>query len=520
MAKIPDVRSIGTTQARADTRVVSMRNPGAMGAAISSFGESLTDAVDANTRYQASKAKSQLIIARNKLDNDRYEDVDHADIPSTYEQRFKQAQSDIAESISNPLARRVFEQEAALSYEAGLEKARQVAWGRERDTERGALTENLTALREASLTGDMLESAETVDFLLQSAADKGYIAQAERAKMLESWRKDAAVGKLKMLDPADRVSALRESWAQNLPSDTRAQLTREAKAADRELKAQLYAETAIADGKSRVEALNEALTLKDPELRDETVSRINTDYDRQKRIESETQNTAYEDYAAKIDVDGMAYEDIPEDDLRAMSPGMRKNLRSISNDRFNPRTNSDPDMLIELSAAAATRDWDEYNRLIRDESSRLSATDRVKYTVKGFESQLPKAADDGLSDVQAVVGALSSAGIEDTKKQKPLKDRLVGEIGRWRIRETERTGNEPSDKDRQQFIDSMLLEHDRGWMDAEKPLIKRDPLERIEVLRESDPDLVDTAAAYFAGQGVDPSPGQLLDMVIRFRGAR
>lgn len=517
MATIPDVRGIQRPITSGVQSVASVSNAGAIGQGMRSLGQGITQAVDADTKYQAARAKNALLIAKTELDNDDYEGVDYADIPSKYEEGIKAKREEVSKGISNPFAKRLFNENADLLQADGMARASTVARNRELDVERANIQADLLQLREAGLTGDLIGTADAVQSTLDVAVEKGYYTAEQAGKVAESWKNDAAVGKLKMMAPEDRVAALKQPWAKNLPSDVKAELSRQGEAELVKQNATILAETFIRDGKSRSEALLAIESIGDIKQREEARNTANTMYDRDERNRSEETNQAYEDIAARIDVDNESYEDIVKSDeavVRAMTPAQRANLQKISEDRFNPRTKSDPDMLIELSAAATINDWDEYNRLIKDESNRLSPSDRVTYTTKGFQAQLPKAAESGITDVQAVAGALSQASVTD----KTAKSNIILEVGRWRIRNTDpQTGKGPSDLERDKYIDSLLLKRDAGFWSAEKASYKLDPTEQVAFIQRDEPDTFDTIAAYFAKKGINPTDKQFMDMYARIR---
>jgi hypothetical protein len=516
MALIPDVRSIAKPVTDGRQSVARVGNAGAMGQGLQSLGQGIGQVVDASTKYQTSRAKNSFLISKTELDNDQFEGVDYADIPKQYEERLKASRSEISKNISNPFARRAFDEQANLLEADGMARVTNFARNREVDVERANIQDDMMKLREAGLTGDLMATSDAVQETMDVAVEKGYYSAEQAGKFVESWKSEAATGKLKMMAPADRVAALKQPWASNLPSDLRAELGRQGEADLIKQNATTLAETYIRNGKSRSEALTEIDGIQDIGQREEARNTANTMYDRDERNQDKATNQSYEDFAAAIDIDQMSYEDIARDNeqaIRGMAPGQRANLQKISATRFSPRATSDPDMLIELSAAAVSNDWMEYNRLIKDESSRLSSSDRVTYTTKGFESQLTPEAKSGITDVQAVAGSIAQASITD----KTAQSNIILEVGRWRIRETERTGKPPSDTDRDKYIDSLLIKRDAGWSSLETTAFKVDETGRVANIQRDEPDMFDTLTAYFAKRGINPTDKQFLDMYARSR---
>jgi hypothetical protein len=324
-----------------------------------------------------------------------------------------------------------------------------------------------------------------------------------------------------MMEPEDRIDALRSEWADNIPSDTRAQLMRQAEEATLATRASLNVENYIGSGLDRTAALNKADEIADDKLRLETRSRLNTEYDRQERNKQLVQKESYEQAARMIDgLEGdekVGYEELPEEMLANLSYAQRNNLRKISENRFNPREKSDPDFVLELSMAYASAkssgDWSEYNQMIKEESHKLTAEDRNKFVIKAFGDQLPEEVDSGLTDVQALGGALASANIND----KNAKSVMLTELGRWRIRETERTGKAPTDKDRDAFIDYMLLQRDTNWLwgVGGGPMYERPAAEQAEILRTEDPSGYETIRKYLENRGITPTEQQIIDVYAR-----
>lgn len=520
MATIPDVRSIPRSVTSGEQSISTVRNAGAIGQGMQAIGQGIGQIVDADTRYQTARASNALLISKTELDNDEFEGVEYGEITKQYQDRYKASREDISSKITNPLARRAFNEKADLLEADGMARASNMARKRELDVERANIQGDLLKLREAGLNGDLIGTLDAAKETLDIATEKGYYTEQEALKVYESWKNDAAVGKLEMMEPEDRLTALKQPWANNLPSDVKAKIERTGKAEKIKQDATLLAESSIARGMSRLEYQEQVNTITDIKQREEARSVGNTMYDRQERNLNEAQGQAYEDIAARIDIDGEDYDDIVKADeasIRALTPAQRSNLRKISEERFNPRTNSDPDMLIELSAAATTNDWAEYNRLIKDESSRLSPSDRVKFTVKGFESQIPAEAQSKLTNIQAITSALSFMDITG-KKATPIKNRLIREVDQWRIREIERTGKEPTNNDRDKYIDTLMLSRDRGFFDTEKPMFEREPIEQVAIIQEQEPDMFETIKAHFAKRGIDPTDQQIIDAYSRVRG--
>jgi hypothetical protein len=516
MATIPDVRGIQRPVTSGEQSVARVGNAGAIGQGMRTVGQGITQLVDANTKYQASRANNAILISKTELDNDDYEGVDYGDIPKQYEEKFKASREEISKGMSNPFARRAFNERADQLQADGMAGASGVARNRELDVERANIQGDLLKLREAGLNGDLIGTSTAVQDTLDVAVEKGYYTAEQAGKVAESWKNDAAAGKLKMMAPQDRIAALKQPWAKNLPSDVKAELTRQGEAELIKQNATTLAESYIQNGKSRSDALTAIDSIDDIKQREEARNTANTMYDRNERNQDEATNQSYEDFAAAIDVDQASYEDIARDNesaIRGMTPGQRANLQKISDTRFSPRANSDPDMLIELSAAATSGDWNEYNRLIKDESSRLSSGDRVTYTTKGFQAQLAPAAKSGITDVQAVAGSIAQASITD----KTAQSNIILEVGRWRIRETERTGKPPSDTDRDKYIDSLLIKRDAGFWSAETTAFNVDETGRVANIQRDEPDMFDTLTAYFANRGINPTDKQFLDMYARSR---
>lgn len=514
MPTIPDATSIRRDIQSGKQSVVSIGQTGAVASAVRGLASGIEGEVDANARYQYSRAKAAMLKAKTEVDNQGYEDVYYNNIGDTYQERFNKRRSEIEGSIGSSIAKSMFAQDADMLFTQGMAAAGKEARKKEIDVERGNLDQDLLDLRESGLNGDLVQITASAKELIEAGVAKGYYGAEEGVALFNQWKQDAAKGRLTMMPPEDRVEALKQRWAKNLNSDERAVLMRDAEEATIAVKAQEFAEGALSGEMTRFEALSEADKIVDPKLRDETVSRINSDYDRYERNVIERQNKAYQDAARILEDPDFKYDQLPDNLLDDLTVTQRQNLRAISDRGGNPRTVSDPDVLIELAAAFGRQDWNTYNGIIKDRSHLLSDSDRVTYTVKGLNEQLPKEVESGLSDVQAVAGALASANIKDKRKQSIL----LLEVGNWRMRETERTGKAPSDDDRRKFIDYQLINRDTNWLWGLGGglMMERDAEEQLEILNQDNPDLVETVAAYLVKQGNDnPSAQDILDVYSR-----
>ena len=519
MPTIPDARTINRGVASSEMSVARAPSDGGMGQAMRTLAGGIEDVVDAQAKYQFARAKADLAAGVVDIDTDNYRDVEYGEIENTYDDRFKSLRDKVSEGLTNPFARNAFNEYAGQKYNQGREKARGIAWKKEVDTERGAITNDLQRLREAGLRGDLLDATDSADTLISSGVEMGYFSEEEAVKVFDAWRQDAAVGKVNMMEPEDQISALNSEWAKNIPSDTRAKMLRAARDSSLAVRASVNVEGYLGKDLDRAQALEQADLITNDKLRIETKSRLNTEYDRMERNRDEIQSKSYEEAAKLIDGFGEdgekhSYEELPKEMLEGLDQKYRTNLKKISEDRFNTKKTSDPDQILALDQAAvfasSTGDWSEYNELFREYGPQLASKDRNEYYIKALTKQLPTEAKSKMEDGAYLATVLARAGIND----KTTKSKMLGEVAEWRLRYSEQNGGkQPSDRERQEFIDFKLLSRDMGWADFEKRMYERPVAETIKLMSERDPDGYETVREYLTQKlGRVPTNEQIIDL--------
>jgi len=228
VVKIPSASNIPRAVASGQRQVTSIDT---RSFAPTELAQALKGMVDERDRYESSKAESDFLILKNKQDNAYDQDEDYKTIGERYTSNVDKGLAEVSMGITNPRVRAEFLQRNRLRIEQGKERMKGVAFGKEKDFERNSVNDSLNNLREMTLTGspeDVATARNTVNARLDAAVSMGYYSNEQAGKIKRHWKVDSAIGRLKMMSPEDRIKALNQPVADNIPSDTRVEMIRKA----------------------------------------------------------------------------------------------------------------------------------------------------------------------------------------------------------------------------------------------------------------------------------------------------
>lgn len=246
---------------------------------------------DRQITFQENEARAKFVQEKARLDREfKEEPGDFTDMPERYNQRLSEILNETAGGIGSGMARQEFINAGMGNVEQATNGIRDFAFGLEREDGRARIMQNAEGLREVFLNGDdeaVAEALDSYDGLVESGVDAGYYGADEAEALRQKWRQDAAVGKLKMMDPRDALTALDSPWSENIPSDTRAGLERDLRAKQREAVAMEAVDGYMAGDMSQSDARARAREQygDDPETRKEVERRI--DYAYSARLQAE-----------------------------------------------------------------------------------------------------------------------------------------------------------------------------------------------------------------------------------------
>lgn len=426
---------------------------------------------DAQAKYQTSKADSEFLVFKHGLDSSAKDDQEYSTLSDRYKKSLDDKRAELSETIKDTRWREDFNNRNSVRIASGLEGVDSIARGKEKDFERGSIADNLNNLRDTGVAGNLIEAFDQASDILDASVEVGYYDNQEKTKILKQLQNDMAVGKLKMLAPDQRIDALKQDWAKNLPPDTHAELVRRAEADYQEKQAVDIVDSY--DGMEREERLGKINDIKDKDLRKQVEERN----DREMQRIDQAKNANIKDIYSRSDLlveETGTTDSIPRDDWNAMIPSMRQNLKGQVANKTRPRTYSNPSTVDRLQELAAAKKWDLYAEAFGSLKSTLSASDREQYGKINAEHIIPV----GVADKDYIKGLFPKS--KDSEK----RNIVSSQIDSWRASYTNAYGKEPTPAERDKEVNRLIMDYDKGWFSYEKPVYQHEAEERDEILRK------------------------------------
>lgn len=522
MVRIPDARNIGLANPSGQTPIARM-DVSRVGTGTAALASSLSGVAERRAEYQASKANTQFLTGYTREINSYDERPDYENFMSDYNKRSEELLTEAAEKIRDPRQRNLFIEQQRVRIAQGAEKIRDMAFAKETDFERGSVVDDLSALRDSAITAtddtSVADIMLSVDERLDAAVQMGYYSAEEKAKLMQQWRNSAATGRLEGMDPEDRLDALNQPWAENLPADLRAKIKDDAVMEHRQTKAIETVDGYLSQGMDQMEARRQMLDIKDPDLRRAVESRFDYQYARHEQAKVEHQSQLYDKYVEGFSDGSMTTDNITREDWDMMTPEVRLNLQAIQQEVATPTKQSDADALVQLATLNARKDYQGMAKFFSENSHKLKPSDRVKYAALVAEGEAPIELDDSLSDIQAINGRLAEAEITD----KSAKDRILNNMSDWRLNYMRRFNKAPDDAERAKFIDRQLMDvvTDKGFLwDSAGRAYELSPAEwnnALNVMREEDPKTLKTVVEFFQSRNYEPTSAEIKQAYDRLR---
>jgi hypothetical protein len=510
--EIPDISQMARS-VPSGRKAIATPDYSGIGNAVSQIGRAVGEHLDERDNSEYNKAKADFLVFKSQLDTTVEKDNDYTTLPDRYNTTLLEKVGELSSSITNPKYRDQFMNEQRITTAKGVEAVSGVAWGKERDFERSSLKDRILKLREAGLTGDVVETNTAVKALLDSSVGMNYIDSEESIKMHTSFKQDLAVGRVRMMQPEDRVEALKQSWATNIPTDQRAELMREAEKLTRNGKANKIVDTYMSDDLDFTKAMEKAEGIKDAELRREVETRFAYERAVVDKQKSETSRNLYNKYDRLVETKKIAYDKIPEDELMAMTPAQRSALQQHEVNRAKGRK-TPFNVKHQVALASLTKSgnlkgaFDYFNANVHQ----LSTDQQRKWADVTLEGVINPDVDSEISDTEVI-----NIRFPERKGNEEMRARLMENIGAWRTNYKENYGKPPTTKERDEEIKRMFMDYttDVGWIwDTEKPLIEMDEddiQDAIATMNQQSPGVMSDTAEYFGKKGIQPTMPQLLD---------
>lgn len=451
MPRIPRATDIGRAipQSREQINVDFGGGSRALAAAVDDVASAVQTKQLRDRQNTLDDAELSMAIALEKESRAYDQDPDWQTISDRSNASMDQALGTIAAEINNAEDRQQFVARQKLAIERTRSRVQGVAWGKERDFARGHIDGQLDDARDAALTGEMGNVSNLVKRRLDSAVAKGYYGAEEADGLYRKWQESAAVGKLEMMEPEQRVEALKLPWADNLPADTRVRLQR---AAEDELlagRAQSNVDQ-IVDTKNMTfgDGLAVIDKMSDADERAATEQRFRQVWADREAAEQDVNNDLYDKYSLAVmgdaDTRPITVNDIPREDWEAMPTTMRVNLTNLQASAIKPRTSSDPYALQEVVRLSAQGDYRGLKSWLATNGSLLSNGDREQYSVAAEKGLAPTS----VTDKQAI------DAITEDKTQRLA---LLPAISHWRNQYVTLQGKEPNPEQREAEIKRLIM---------------------------------------------------------------
>jgi hypothetical protein len=518
MATIPSAARLDRALPQDQQAIVQMDTRNAdyglrdLGQAIANTGNTLNKVELVNRQAAMDDADLEMAIALEKEQAAYDQDPDYATILNRADESMIKARDTLA-GVVDPRDRALWEKQQDLKIERARNTLKKVAWVKERDHERGRFETQMDQAREAALTSRnpdaLLEFADLQRNRTETMVAKGYMTAEEKAAADEKYAESLAMGRLRMMEPEDRIAALKEPWAKNIPIDQRAVLEREARSEQVKIQA-IDIVDAIPPGTSRWDAQAQIDKIKDPRQRMAAEDRLRSVMASRDQAEAEQQSDAYRDQYNFIR-NGGKFEDIPENQLSELSPAMQANLKASAEQVIKPRTTSDRNAFAVANSLAKQGNWGSLNQFLMSNGSNLSETDFKKFT-------------DAVDNATAPPSVTLSEAIDGTlpgKDNADLRKTLLLSMNTWQQEWIASTGSAPRQDEIVKEINRRTAElvneeGKAGYFEfGEKPIHDMDvePQQRAmlldqvtrEEMRKKNPGAYDTLPDYMRSQGLDPN---------------
>tara|TARA_R110000851_G_scaffold9579_1_gene35530 strand:- start:938 stop:2632 length:1695 start_codon:yes stop_codon:yes gene_type:complete len=489
-------------------RIVSMpvvnSGLGDVAQGLASVGQAVQKKQDADNRGQFDDAMLKMQIAAENENHAYDKDNEYTTIGSRSDESMLKARGEIGSNISDPTMRAEFDMRSELISARTRNHVTKVAWVKERDFGRSEIDALSGDARKAALSGDAAGTLQLFEARLGSAVEQGYLTNQEATDHKTKMRDSVAIGRLNMMEPEDRITALDQPWAKNLDPDVIVKLRRDADAENIKVKA-VSTVDALDMTAPRSENLAAIDKIKDPKERAAAEGRYNEEKSQFDQARNETRLEEYNQLDQFVEAGGQ-YDEISQERLTILTPTMRANLRAIAS--VTKRTTSDPDAYDRATSLAAKGQWDQLNMHLANFGSNLTETDRRKFAASSAEGMAPSS----VTDQQIIDGMLPG----DDKKLKEGRVVLLPRINAYRNDYVRTYGKEPTQTEIEKEITRRtkpVVNPDGGynlWWDGDKPVyqiedaaMRSEALQNVHMqeLKDDNPTAYADTVSYMASQG-------------------
>lgn len=496
----------------------------------------LKDQAERITREELAKADADMQIALISKSAQFKDDSDYETIEERYSTEMSERAGEIASSISYGPARQEFMQAYGPKMTMAREKIRVLAFGKEREYKLGQTIELGEALANAAIEdGDLGGAAVRFDQLINSNVERNYMTEDDAAPLRLKFKNDIAVRHIKSLAPEARLYALKnnKSVKANLPPDTYAQLLRDAEVDSTLGVAQEFANNVIYDKKLFKDDARTAAYKKynkNPKMLEAVNKQLDYEYSKRDIADAEEQTDLDQAWYDKIASGEMTIDALRKtDDWDKMSGPLQRTMYSASSSARSKKTPFNAghhDAMAQLHAAAKRGLTVKYEGEDMDagvamrqyflKNKAAMADSQIKtWSTASIQGVLGPEEETGLSDQQSIAALLPKTA--DVEKRRVM----LGEMGEWRSNFINRFNKQPTDKDRQDQMDRMLIEYDAGFWYSTKPVREMERKERLivmENMRMDDPTTWQATTKYFSDRGIMPTHAEIMQKYTEMKG--
>lgn len=366
MPRIPDYDVVGTSVARANTPRFADRSrqieAEGQQALLGAVGNVVQDISEHDDKMRYAAARSTLLQAQMGIRKELEADNDYETFEQRYRDRIGKAQAEAAKNIRGRRSRALFETDAQIDLERGAEQIRGAARAKEVNQGiallNGTLETNRSAALESKDEAERIALLQSSNDLIQGAFDKGYISAEQAREVRTKFTTNYAEAFVGIQEPKKRIEMLLDpdsNFSKYIAPDRRKALLEAAKRENNDVRVRAEsqaAEDGITEefGTDFRAALAAARDIKDPEVRDSTVSRIKARQVEAKQFEIEDREAAGEEALAFLNGGGK-YADLPITVKNRLKPSALNSLRAYA--EAGTKTVTAPETLIQLSSLSA-----------------------------------------------------------------------------------------------------------------------------------------------------------------------
>ncbi|HBA35608.1 MAG TPA: hypothetical protein DCZ12_15895 [Gammaproteobacteria bacterium] len=374
-------------------------------------------------RYDTERAQTNAL----KLfahGNQMARDAEYHQMEDVFSEHYSENREKVLALVSDPDARALFGEQLEQSFVTKREQIRAKAYAGEIAHHRGVLTKDLEEMRTVASAGDapFSEVYENINNRIDAAIKMHHISAPQGEQLRITFSQDMIEARLEALHLEERAEFLEQVKPIMRPDDHKkwSELTKEDR--DDEISRE-YSDGWVALGYDRDQMLKASQEIKDEGIRGRAMSMFNTHLQMSEKNEYETAAKFYNDWAFKISEEGSAYEGIPKDELKAMTPQQRENLKAMYNSRLSGREVKTP-----ISV------YHELTNLIVVKKNHAAAMELYQKNLPSLSNQDRRKFSDELNDLEAgankpVFGAkerlllwLNDVNIEGKRRMEVTRD--------------------------------------------------------------------------------------------------